>query len=184
MSVSATTSVPEVLPLEEIVPCNFWVMYEDAATHDLAMEICHEVTALFKDELPFAFSFWTLRDLSVPVSAHWATEAVSRADIMLFSLSGSNLTPEFNQWLAACAQARTKPEGALALIVTEPQGAGVTTGVLMSRLQLAAHQLRMDFLPLMPMLAARKIETTAIRLSAELNKLAEEPGGSHWGLDE
>lgn len=170
--------------MEEVIPCNFLVMYEDAATHDLAMEICHEVTARFKADLPFAFSFWTLRDLSVPVSAHWATEAVSRADIMLFSLSGRDLAPEFSQWLEACAQARTKPEGALALVVTEPRGAGVTTGVLLSRLQLAAHRLRMDFLPLMPALAARNIETTAVRLSAGLNKLEQEPGSSHWGLNE
>jgi hypothetical protein len=184
MSVSAATSVQETLPLEEVIPCNFLVVYEDAATHDLAMKVCDGVTAGFKGELPFAFSFWKLNDLSQPVSAHWATEAVTRADIMLFSLSGRDLTPETSQWLDTCVLARTKAEGALALVVTEPQDAGPAVGALLSRLQFVAHRLRMDFLPLLPALTARNIGTAAVRLPARLNESWEEPGSNHWGLNE
>jgi hypothetical protein len=184
MSVSATTSVQETLPLGEVNPCNFLVVYEDAAAYDLAMEICGGAMARFEAELPFAFSFWKLKDLNDPVSAHWAAEAAAHADIILFSLPGRDLTPETNRWLDACVQARTKAEGALALVVTEPQGAGLAVGALLSRLQFAAHRLRMDFLPLLPPLTAKDSDAPAVPLSAGLNEFREETGGDHWGLNE
>lgn len=177
-------SVQETLPLEEVIPCNFLVLYEDAATHGLAMEVCGGVTGQFKTELPFAFSFWKLKDLNDPVSAHWATEAMTRADIMLFSLSCHDLTPEFSQWLDACARARTKTEGALALVVTEPQGASLAVGSLLSRLQLVAHRLRMDFLPLQPLLTDKNIEAPAVPMASTPNDFQEGADSNHWGLNE
>ena len=81
--------------------------------------------AHFETELAFAFSFWKFKDLDNPVSAHWAAEAVARADVILFSLPGHDLTPETMNWLDMCAQPRTKAEGAFALIVAErPTGSG------------------------------------------------------------
>jgi hypothetical protein len=185
MSMSTATSLQETLPLEGANPCHFLVMYEDAAAHDLAMEVLGGVMARFAAELAFAFSFWKVKDLHDPVSAHRAAKAVARADIMLFSLLAHDLTPEISRWLDACVQARTKAEGALAVIVTKAPGAGLAVRTLFSRLQFAAHQLRMDFLPLLPQSPDTSIEASAVSMpAARLNDFGEEPGGNHWGLNE
>lgn len=175
---SAATSVQETLPLEGANPCQFLVMYEDAAAHDLAMEVCDGVTARFGTELTFAFSFWKFSDLSDPALAHWAAEAVARADIILFSVPGRDLAPETSRWLDACVQSRTKAEGALALMITEPASAGLAVEGLVSRLQFAAHRLRMDFLPLLPP------GTSAHSKPAWFREAPAEPGRNHWGLNE
>jgi hypothetical protein len=181
---STATLVQETLSLEGTNPCHFLVLYEDAVAHDLAMEVCGGVMARFGAELAFAFSFWKVKDLNDPVSAHWAAEAVARADIILFSLPAHDLTPETSQWLDACVQTRTKAEGALALIVTEPPVTGLAVGALLSRLQFVAHRLRMDFLPLLPPLPDTSIEASAAPWPAKLNEFQEEPGSNHWGLNE
>jgi hypothetical protein len=183
MSMSTATLVQETLPLEGANPCHILVMYEDAVAHDLAMEICGGVMARFEAELVFKFSFWKFKDLEDPASAHWATEAVARADIILFSLPGHDLTPEISRWLDSCVQTRTKAEGALAVIVTGAPSAGLTRTALLSQLQFAAYQLRMDFLPLLPMLPATSSEASAAP-PVTLNEFREEPGGDHWGLNE
>ena len=156
--------------MEGVNPCHFLVMYEDALAHNIALEVCGRLMARFEAELTFTFSFWKFKDLEDSASAHWAAEAVARADIILFSLPGRDLTPEISQWLDACVQARTKVEGALALIVTEPPDAGLAFGALLSRLQFAAHRLRMDFLPLLPPLPDTSIEATAVPSPAGLNE--------------
>jgi hypothetical protein len=184
MSMSAATSLQETLPLEGANPCHILVMYEDATAHDLAMEVCGGVLARFEAELAFAFSFWKVKDLNDPVSAHWAAEAVAHADIMLFSLLAHDLTPEISRWLDVCVQVRTKAEGALAVIVTKAPGAGLAVRTLFSRLQFAAHQLRMDFLPLLPPSPDTSIEASAAQWPEGLNEFREEPGGNHWGLNE
>ena len=184
LSMNGTTLVQETPSLEGADPCQILVLYEDAVAHDVAMEVCARLLAHFEAELAFALSFWKFKDLDNPVSAHWAAEAVASADIILFSLPAHDLTPETSQWLDACIQARTKAEGALALIVTEAPNASLAVGALLSRLQSAAHQLRMDFLPLLPPLPDTSIETTAAPLPVGLNEFQEEPGGNHWGLNE
>jgi len=184
MSTSAATLVQETPSLEGVNPCHFLVIYEDALAYNIALEVCGRLMVRFETELTFTFSFWKLKDLEDPASAHWAAEAVARADIILFSLPGRDLTPEISQWLDACVQARTKVEGALALIVTEPPDAGLAVGALLSRLQFAAHRLRMDFLPLLPPLPDTNIAAVTASLPAELNEFQEEPGGDHWGLNE
>ena len=184
MSMSEATSVQETLPLEGANPCHILVMYEDAVAHDLAMEICGGVMARFEAELAFAFSFWKVKDLNDPVLAHWAMEAVARADIILFFLPAHDLTPETSQWLDACVQARTKAEGALALILTEAPDTGLAVGALLSRLQFAARRLQMDFLPLLPPLPDTSIEDSRAPWPARLNEFQEEPGSNHRGLNE
>ena len=119
LSMSETTLVQETLSLEGADPCQILVLYEDAVAHDVAMEVCGRVLARFEAELTFAFSFWKFKDLDNPVLAHWAAEAVARADVVLFSLPGRELSPEIMNWLDMCVQARTKAEGALAVMVTE-----------------------------------------------------------------
>jgi hypothetical protein len=158
---SGTTLVQETLSLEGADPCQILVLYEDAVAQDVAMEVCGRLLARFEAELAFAFSFWKFKDLDNPVSARWAAEAVARADIMLFSLPGRDLSPETMNWLDLCVQARTKAEGALAVMVTGPHDMDLVVEGLLSRLQFAAHRLRMDFLPLLPPAAGARFGTSA-----------------------
>jgi hypothetical protein len=181
---SGTTLVQETLSLEGADACQFVVLYGDAVSHDVAMEVCDRVLAHFGAELAFAFSFWKLQDLGNPVSAHWAAEAVARADILLFSLPGHDLSPETLNWLDLCVQGRTKAEGALAVMITETHDMGLLVEALLSRLQFAAHRLRMDFLPLLPPAAVARFGTSADPSPAWLNASREEAGSSHWGLNE
>ena len=170
--------------MEGANPCHFLVVYEDAAAHDLAMEVCGGVMSCFEAELAFAFSFWKVNDLQDPILAHWAAEAVARADIILFSLPGQDLAPVTVSWLDACIPARMKSEGALALMVTGGTNAGPAVKALLSRLQSAAYRLRMDFLPLLSLPSGESMEITANPPLALLDTLREESGSSHWGLNE
>ena len=181
---SETTLVQETLSLEGADPCQILVLYEDAVAHDVAMEVCGRVLAHFEAELAFAFSFWKFKDLDNPVLAHWAAEAVARADIMLFSLPGRDLSPETMNWLDLCVQARTKAEGALAVMVTGHHDMDLVVEALLSRLQFAAHRLRMDFLPLLPAVAVARFGISANPSPAWMAEAREEAGTSHWGLNE
>ena len=176
--------VQETLSLEGADPCQILVLYEDAVAHDVAMEVCGRVLAHFESELAFAFSCWKFKDLDNPVSAHWAAKAVARADIILFSLPGHDLSPETLNWLETCVQARTKTEGALAVMITEPHDMDLVVEALLSRLQFAAHRLRMDFLPLLPPVAAARLGASAEPPPVWMNEVREEAGSSHWGLNE
>jgi len=181
---SGTTLVQETLSLEGADPCQILVLYEDPVAHDVAMEVCGRVLAHFGTELAFAFSIWKFKDLENPVSAHWAAKAVARADVMLFSLPGRDLSQETMNWLEMCVQARTKAEGALAVMITEPHDMDMVVAALLSRLQFAAQRLRMDFLPLLPPAVVARFETPADPPLAWLNENRENPGSSHWGLNE
>jgi hypothetical protein len=181
---SGTTLVQDTFSLEGTDPCQILVLYEDAAAHDVAMEVCGRLLAHFESELAFAFSFWKFKDLDNPVAAHWAAKAVARADVMLFSLPGRDLSLETMNWLEMCVQGRTKAEGALAVMVTEHHEMDLAVEALLSRLQFAAHRLRMDFLPLLPPVAAARLEASAEPPPVWMNEVREEAGSSHWGLNE
>jgi hypothetical protein len=181
---SGTTLAQETLSLESAGACQFLVLYEDAVARDVAMKVCGRLLARFEAELAFAFSFWKFKDLDDPISAHWAAEAVARADVILFSMQGRDLSPETINWLDSCVQARTKMEGALAVMVTEPHDMDLVVEALLSRLQFAAHRLQMDFLPLLPPGAGARFGTSADPSPAWLNEAREDPGSSHWGLNE
>ena len=170
--------------MEGANPCQFVVLAEDSAAHESAMEVCGGVLANFDAELAFAFSFWNFKDLGDPASAHWAAEAVARADILLFSLQSADLTPETLNWLESCIQQRTRTEGALALMVAGSPGANLALEALLYRMQYMANRLRMDFLPLIPLPMGASIETSTDLSAALLNQGREEPGSNHWGLNE
>jgi hypothetical protein len=181
---NGTTLVQETLSLEGADPCQFLVLYEDAVAHDTAMEICARLLSHFGADLAFAFSFWTFKELATPVSAHWAAEAVSRADVILLVLQGRDPAPEAVNWLDACARARTKMEGALAVMVASPAAASPMLEPLLSRMQFIAHRLHMDFLPLVPSWSGASREAPPVPLPAALDQAREFAGHDHWGLNE
>ena len=145
------------------------------------MKVCGRLLARFETELAFAFGFWKFQDLGDSASAHWAAEAVARADVVLFSLPAHDLSRETLNWLEICVRARKKMEGALAVMINEPRKMDLVAEALLSRFRLVAGRLRMDFLPLLPPDASAKFGTSANRW---LNEIPEELGSSHWGLNE
>jgi len=181
---STTTSVQETLPLEGADPCQFVVISEDSITHESAMEVCGGVLSQFDAELAFAFSFWKLKDLGDPAAAHGATKAVARADIVLFSLRGRELTPEMMNWLESCMSVRTKTQGALALLVADLSDLNPGLEALLYRMFYAARRLRMDFLPLLPLTGNTQTGPAAEIPPALLSPPPEEHANNHWGLNE
>lgn len=173
-----------MLSLDSVNPCNFLVLYEDAAMHGRATEFCARMEAHFGPELEFAFGFWEVHDLADPITAHWAAEAGARADILLLVMQTDELLPEVMNWLEMRIAARTKTEGALALMLAAPPGEPARRERLLTRLQLAAYRLRMDFLPLLP---SGSEMSPALPAEASLvlsDHTVEEPLNSHWGLNE
>jgi len=181
---NGSTLVQETLSLEGADPCQFLVLYEDAVAHDLALAVCEQLLTRFGSELAFAFSFWKFKDLDAPASAQWAAEAVARADVILFSLQARDPAPAAVNWLDTCARARTKMEGALAVLVTGPRNAGLVIEALLSRMQFIARRLRMDFLPLVPPSPDAATETPPQPFLMVPEQAPERVGLDHWGLNE
>jgi len=181
---NGTNLVQETLSLEGANPCQLLVLYEDAVAHDLALAVCERLLTRFGSELAFAFSFWKFKDLDAPATAHWAAEAVARADVILFSLQGRDPAPAAVNWLDTCARARTKMEGALAVLVTGPRNAGLVIEALLARMRFIALRLRMDFLPLVPPSPDAGAETNLGSMPVALEQVGERAGLNHWGLNE
>ncbi len=170
--------------MESASSCHLMVVYEDAVAHDLAMEVCGSVVSRLETELAFKFSFWKFKDLTDPASALQAAEAMACADILLFSLPGHDLAPEAMNWLDICAPARTKAEGALALIIAGSPGLILAVEALVFQMHYAAHRLRMDFLPLLTRPPGISAGVPLDPSLTQVDKLREETSGGHWGLNE
>ena len=178
--------VQELLSLEVNAPCEILVLCEDALAEDRAMELCRQLLVRFDSEMAFTLGCWKFKDLENPVPSHWAAEALARADIVLFSIRGTDLPLTAIRWLDSCAGARSKAEGAFALITVEPSGAGMAGEALLYQLQHAASRLRMDFLP-----RVSRLPDEAVRTPVNLSSLAafanmdnDEMETAHWGLNE
>jgi len=144
---STATALSAIRSQDESDACRILVLSEDAPARDNARNVCFRLLTQLENETDLTFSFWLFTDLDHPVSAGCALEALNHADVALFSLRGSRLPPRVTQWLDACGPTRTKTEGALALLLNDQPVAGLAWDGLAARLQSAAQQLRMDFLP-------------------------------------
>ena len=167
--------------------CRIVVVSEDRVAHGRAMETVRWLAAEFGEEPAFDFGFWNFKELAEPVSAGKAVEAAARADIILLSAHGNDLPPAVGNWFERCREARTKSEGALALLLAEPFMLSASSSKTIDHLELLAGGLRMDFLPLMPQPAERIIQTFRDRARLAPRAMADEfesPGTQHWGLNE
>jgi hypothetical protein len=176
-------SGPETHSFEGASPCQFCVLFEDQTAYELALETCNAVMDRCGAEFTFAFHFWDFNDLNSPASAQSAAEAVTDADIILFSMKIHELPPAMLSWLEACFESRTKAEGALALIVNQSANMNPVLEILEKRMRSVAHQLRMDFLPLIPFPTTPSAEVSA-RPSLALLDADPQPSWDHWGLNE
>ena len=179
-----TMAAQATLALEEPNPCRLLVLSEDASTHARAMDICNRILSRLDAELDFAVAVWRFSDLENLVSAHRAAEALARADILLLSLRGKDLSPDTLKWLEAAGDQRYKSAGARALTVTEsPPSNQLALQALLLRGSYLANRFRMDFLLLLPpeMVAGAESEEGSPVLP---NATPEKMGDNHWGLNE
>jgi hypothetical protein len=167
--------------------CQIVVVSEDRVAHGRAMETARWLTDQFGEEPAFVFDYWNFKDLAEPAVSGKAVAAAAHADIILLSAHGNDLPPAVGHWLERCRETRTKPEGALALLLAEPFMLSASSGKAIDLLQLFAYRLHMDFLPLMPQPAERIIQSFRDRLNLAPRGAAEffdPPRSDHWGLNE
>jgi len=175
--------VQETLPLDEVNPCRFVVLSEDATTRESAMRVYNGLLLKFEVELAFGLNFWKLKDLANPFLAHQAAEALARADVLLLSVRGHNLPLEMVQWLEVSSFLRRKNIGVLALIVAGSPGLDVVVAqALLYQALYLANRLRMDFLPLIPTVVNARTDGAEALAWHEVQR--KESGYDHSGLNE
>ena len=179
------TTTTRLLEAGEI--CQVVILYTDASAHGDAMEYCGRLVAQLGNEPAFAFHCCKFQELADPMLAQQAAEAAARADILLIATHGDDLPPAVRQWLDLCYRLRTESEGALALLLAEPVNAFAPLDQLMTRLEIAARRLKMDFLPLVPPSAQsiiQRLRQPAHTIIPFLQDVLNGPPPNHWGLNE
>jgi hypothetical protein len=168
--------------------CQTVVLAEDSTAHVSAMELCDRLQKQLGNELQFNFHTCRFKELSDPIRARMTAEAVARADILLISTHGSDLSAPVQQWLELCFGLRQDSEGALALLLVEPIDASAAIGELIGRLQKASSRLRMDFLPLVPQSVEQLIRALPGQqpqsISPALKATHPHRPSDHWGINE
>jgi hypothetical protein len=181
----AQTGVANAAFLENIYACRVMVLYEDAAAHERAMEVCARLSGQFNGELSFAFASCSFPGLSDPAIARESLDAAALADVLLFSTRGAVPQPT-RQWLENCIARRNGREGALALLLNEPPDPATSLGAVLSWFEHAAARSKMDFLPLLPKPAQElfnEIASDEVVVAPSLPPMLDAPR-SHWGLNE
>lgn len=134
---------------EELTPaCQILILHEDFPAYTRAVEVCRRIMERFASELDFDIKCWNFIELAEPNCARHAAKNASAADIILLSVQLPELPPGFDRWLELAFNSRSKPEGALALVLNEAGHLSAAQEKLQMRLEKLAGRLGMDFLPL------------------------------------
>src|SRR6058998_2532216 len=167
--------------------CEIIVMYEDMSSRATAMEVCQRLRTQLQHEMQLTFDFWKFKYLGEPELARRASEAAARAEVVIFCTHGGALPPGVDNWLQNSVRNRTKADGALVLVLAEPFNPPGTNRGLVLRLQAAAHEAHMDFLPLLPHTSRRPAASPAVQRPAtteEAQEMLDWRPPSHWGINE
>src|SRR4051812_36076353 len=151
-------------------PCQIVILSEDGSTQRTAMELCSRLRSRFENDLSFDVHSWSLNELDNPNSTRSATHAAARADVLLIAMQQAGLSPAVQKWLDGISEARSKSEGALAIMVPDLKDSGMSIDTLLVRFKNTATRLRMDFLGVVPLVPE--------------GSPPSETGNSHWGLNE
>jgi hypothetical protein len=166
-------------------PCRIVVLAEDSIAGGHAMERCGRIVAQLEGEIAFAVQPYRFVELSDPASAHNASEVAARADVLVFAVHGAELSHDFQRWLDALLDRRTRSDGALALMIIGPIESHELVDVLVGRFHEVALRLGLEFLPLLP--DALPEGASGARTSPVPPGLPSEfrdRGNTHWGLNE
>jgi hypothetical protein len=184
MNAIATTGSEEMHSMTVTPTCKVVLIYEDSLAHEHALEIGHQLAAQFGNDPVLAFEAWNLHALAEAEFAFEASQAAARADIVLFSTHGDDLTLSVRVWLESWARSRAKAEGILALVVTEPVSATASIPSLVPRLHQFALRLRMRFLSDLPGQKSGEADDRVHEVVQAPGETFEQPHWVHWGLNE
>ena len=158
------------------------VLYEDATSHERAMEAAYRLAGQFQDDVAFAVTSCAFRDLADTPAGVKASEAAILADVLMIATHGQ-LTLGADEWLHDCLARRKGREGAFVLMLVEPVDPGAPILSLMARCNHAAAISKMDFLPMLPHSAEEMLSRVSASASLYRPPTNEMPS-SHWGLNE
>lgn len=173
---------------EELKPaCRILILHEDFPAYAHALEVCRRLMQQFAGELDFNIKCWDFIELADPHCARRAAKTAGTADIILLSMNAPALPPVFDRWLDDCFTDRFKADGALALILNEPDNLPAALENLLARLKQLAGRIGMDFVPLLHDRDAAVMKFTPTQdWSATVMplKISDYPQSDHWGLNE
>ena len=184
---SVATLVIQTPSFEAPLPCHILVLYGDTAAYNSAIETCRRVLARFDSELPFAFNCSSFERLSSPLQARRVTEAVANADIIMVSLSAHGSSASVLAFLNRCAMARSKKEGAIALLASDNAAATTVNEAVLAGFSIVSQRLGMDLLVVAPAsggLEEGSPEGGAIGAITAAAMETSRPSLDHWGLNE
>jgi hypothetical protein len=173
---------------EELKPaCQILILHEDFPAYTRAVEVCRRIMEQFASELDFDVKCWNFIELADPNCARHAAKTAGVADIILLSMQTPGLPPAFDRWLEDFFAARSRADGALALVLNQPDSSLAALEKLLGRLQQLAGRLGMDFVPLlsggdaavMGLLPTEDWSATTVSL-----EISDRPQFDHWGLNE
>jgi hypothetical protein len=167
--------------------CKVAVMCEDVASRDRAVEVFDRISATLRSELVFAISCWNFEELAEPECARRAAEAAAAADIIMYSTRVVVLPVTVGERMDGFVQPKAKFEFALAFLLTNPDNLSASVGNMISQLAQIAHRLGVDFVPLTPMPADKRVpdvKPTEWTVTAVRSGVGGRSSYDHWGLNE
>jgi hypothetical protein len=168
--------------------CTVAVLYEDEATRDLAIQLCHGLADQFEKELDFEFTWWKFKYLSDAEIAAQAAQAAGKADLILVSVHHTENFPlEVMAWFERWLSTRTPSEGALVLLQT-PADRRSQSDQQDSYLRFMAQRAHLDYLPLfepdsLPASSDRLREDMIVSEPARSDQTAGQHS-SGWGIND
>jgi hypothetical protein len=158
--------------------CVSAILYDEPRSRDLALALCDQLQARFWRDLDFEFTWWNLRFLADPHIAWSAAQAVSAADVIVFSLQDQvGLAGDIKGWIETWLPDRHGRTGALATLTLAPAEVLKHSPASVSFLESVAQRAGMDFLPLA---ASAAIAKPALRWPV----FPPIPAPSNWGINE
>jgi hypothetical protein len=177
--------------------CAIAVIYDDTATRERALWLCHHLVREFWAEIDFQFSWWRFRYLNDPEIARAAAQAAIKADVLIFSArEAEDLPGEVRDWVDAwLPHKRGRPSVLLGMVGDQ----GASPGAL-SPLGTCLHEIAqrggMDYLApphheslLTTPGSLRKFQDRAEQMTQVLDEILHHVGPppsplAHWGINE
>ena len=173
---------------EELKPaCQILILHEDFAAYTRAVEVCRRLMEQFASELDFDIKCWSFIELAEPDCARHAAKTAGAADIVLLAMPAPGLPAVLERWLDVFFATRFRTDGALALVLNEPDSSPAALEKLLARLEQLAGRLGIDFVPLLSgneaavlgILPTEDWPATGVPL-----EISDRPQADHWGLNE
>jgi hypothetical protein len=145
------TAIPKkgAASFEELKPaCQILILHEDFSAYTRAVDVCRRVMERFANELDFDIKCWNFIELVDPNCARHAAKSAGGADLVLLSTHTSQLPVEVDRWLDYYFISRFRADGTFLFVLNSPNGSELALEKCLSRLEISAKRLGMDFISL------------------------------------